>query len=239
MVLPIHKQVVTHILNPDVIVFIITAFVSGLGNSVFFNFIYAFINEIMKKSQTEMTLVVITAMLMTALMFPWTLSVIKLVRGPIPALIISMFADFIRFLVMSLDVHFNVLVVIQILRAVSFALAFAAIMQHTNEISPESINMTMNGIVLTVNTPLSNLFVGFVGGKIFEVYGGRNLFLGVSFLCLGWAIIMIAYYGGKKLRELYFQHTERNHQSSVCSKDLGIDGPVGISVPNSSQLSQK
>ena len=221
-----HVKVVHHLIQFHVVFFILTVFIAGAGNFVFLNFTYTLVTDIMKRSKIEMSYIVVTAMVANIVFLPFTSKFIELVGGSINALIITLLANFVRFLVMSLDVHFNVLVAIQLLNALSFGLAFAAIVPHTHHTSPEDITMTIHGIVLAIFIPVSSLVVGFVGGKVFELYGGRKFFLGASLLCLTWALLMIIYRGVEKVKQVCQSKGKTADQQPPIQ--IGIDAPAGV-----------
>ena len=241
----LYKQVLRLFRRFDVIFFMTTVFISGLAINLFLHFSYMLVTDVMKKTKTEMTFVKITSTVSEMLLFPMTTKIIKILGGTSTAMILGTFANFARFLVMSFNVPFGVLVGTQILSALSFALSWSAMLEHVHEISPKAINATMNAFTLAIFGGVSNLVANIIGAKMYELYGGRNLFFGEALLCLAWTVVMIIYYGGKRLRKHYLHNAEEpvafspeiyiERRGSITRIDnivLEMDDNNTVSIPN-------
>ena len=138
-------------------------------------------------------------------------------------------------LYISYDIPFEVFVSIQLLNAFELPLSFTAMMEHIFKISPKEIRMTMNAIMTAMYFQFSAL-VGYIcGSKIYEVYGGANLFFGHALICGTWAVLMIMYHGRVKIARIYFyiqQHgnyqVEANHDIRRESSVLDLQETVNI-----------
>ena len=221
----------------DVLFFMTTVMICGLANNLFMNFAYMLVKDEMNVSKTKMTLVVVTAAMSETLVFPFTSKIIKMVGGNTPAIILGMFSYSVRFLVMSYRVPYGILVAVQTLHSLGFALSFAAMMEHVHEISPAQINVTMNSIMMMMFFSVSNLLANMLGGEIYQKYGGRQLFFGKAILCGIWGGLMIMYYGYKQIRSKYlhkvelsvkykFSNGEYNKGKGGVPDVLGIDNPI-------------
>ena len=106
---------------------------------------------------------------------------------------------------MSFDISFGVFVGLQTLSSLGFALAFAAMMEHCHVITPEPIRVSMNTIMTTLFFIVSNFVANVVGAKIYELHGGRMLFLLQALLCGVWTLVIVVHYAGKKLYRYFLR----------------------------------
>ena len=191
----------------DVVFFMITVFISGLANSLFLNFSLLLVQDTMNVSKTEMTLITVTGTLSHLLIFPIASKLIKKLGGTSPSIIIGTFSYFIRFLSMSYVSSFWIIVLLQMLHGIGFALSWAAMMEYTHKISPKDIVVTMFGILSGIFFSLSAIVSNMVGGVVYETYSGRILFRWGAVICGVWTGLMIIYYGKKymKYRRLTIQ----------------------------------
>ena len=185
----------------ETIVFMGTVFFTGLANNFFLNFSYPYVKDEMHRTETEMTLVVTVATVAEASIFPFTTKIIHLVGGNTSACIIGLFSYFIRFLVMALELNFGLLVAIQTLHCLGFALAFHAILEKTHAMSPPHLVMTMNSIVMMLFFSVSNVVANVLGGYLAEHNPIRLLFLWMSYIFGAWFTLLVLYYGGHKLKK--------------------------------------
>ena len=172
----------------------------GLANSVFLNFSFLYVTDTLHVSNSDMTYVIVTATVSEAVMFPFTARLIRLLRGTMPSIIVGSVAHFVRFYAMSYDISFGVFVALQTLSALGFALAFAAMMEHCHQITPEPIRVSMSTIMTTLFFIVSNFVANVVGAKIYEVHGGKMLFWGQALLCGGWSLLILIRYASKYLK---------------------------------------
>lgn len=186
----------------DVFLFLLTVLIVGMANAVILNFSYIYVTEVMHKTSSVMTLVVIVSTASEAVMFPFTTKIIQLL-GTIPSIIVGAFAQAIRFLIMSFDIPFELFVALQAFSSLGFALSFAAMMEHTHRISPKKISITMSTIMTTLFFIVSNFVASIGGAKVYQVFGGKGLFLGQSMLCGGWALMIMLYYGLRAIKTRY------------------------------------
>lgn len=189
------------LIKVEILLFLLTVLVAGLANSTFVNFTYLRMKEMFKRSSTEMTYVFILANGVEVILYPFALKLIKVLGGPLNSIILAIFSNFLRFLVMSSDISFDIFVAVQLLNALSFALSVSAFMEYIHAVSPPEINMTMNAIMMIILRGAGGLVGNMFGGKIYEIYGSQKLFFGVSQVCLGWSMLMVVYYCCTKIKD--------------------------------------
>ena len=215
----------------DVAFFMITVFINGLANSVFFSFSLLLVQDTMNVSKTEMTLITATGALSEILIFPIASRLIKKLGGTSPCIIIGIFSFFIRFLSMSYVSTFWIIVLLQMLHGIGFALTWAAMMEYTHKISPKDIVVTMVGILSGTFFSLSAIVSNMVGGIVYETYNGRILFRSVAFICGVWAGIMLIFYGAKKLknrRSSIQDNSENENDNTIVTFNMGILNPFEV-----------
>jgi len=212
------SQVLRLLLRLDTISFFGSVIVCGFANNVFMAYSYMLVQNEMLKTKTEMTMVVIVATLSETLMFPFTSKIIKILGSCQAAIIIGTASYAVRFLIMSRsDVYFPMFVSVQCLSSLGFALSWAAMMEHLHNISTKEISLTMNAIMMTLYFSLSNLAANMIGGRVYQIYGGRKLFLVVSILCSFWTLLMIVDYGGKKMRRYLRKRADTSSSVERCN----------------------
>lgn len=227
----ISKQALDLLCTLDVIFFMATVLIFGLANNLFLNFSYLYVKDEMKVTKTEMTFVVVAATASEILIFPFTSKIIKILGGPAQANIIGMFSYFIRFILMSNDAPFDVLVGVQTLHSLGFALSFAALMENVHEISPKQINGTMNSIMMALFFSVSNLIANMLGGYIYQNYGGRSLFFGKAMVCVTWTALMLIHFFWKKLGSrikptLNYTFSRKEFKRTETIRGEGIENPI-------------
>ena len=223
----------------DVLFFMITVFISGLANSIFLSFSLLLIQDTMNVSKTEMTLITVTGTLSELLIFPITSKLIKKLGGTSPCIIIGTFSYVIRFLSMSYVSTFWIIVLLQMLHGIGFALSWAAMMEYTHKISPKDIVVTMFGILSGIFFSLSAMVSNMLGGIVYETYSGRILFRWVAVICGVWTGLMIIYYGAKYLKNRSFSRNdnsikyvvsvnENDNTKGKVTFDMGIVNPMEV-----------
>jgi len=209
------NQIVQLCLNLDVLLFLTTVLIVGLANGVHLNFSFLYVTDVMNVGMSEMTYVVVTSTISEAVMFPFTSRLMKLLGGTMPSIIIGSLAHFVRFLLMSFNISFGVFVGLQTLSSLGFALAFAAMMEHCHVITPEPIRVSMNTIMTTLFFIVSNFVANVVGAKIYELHGGKMLFLGQALLCGVWSLIMFLYLVSKNVHRWHAKRTRTTDDATT------------------------
>lgn len=218
----------------DVIIFFLTVFMSGLGNSVYMGLSYTLVREEMHVTNTQKTFVVSTGSFSELAIFPFALRIIKKV-GAMPCITLGIFSYFLRFLAVSYATEFWMAVVIQLLHGIGFALSWAAMMEYTHQIAPIEISGTIFNMMCGIFYSWSALVGNMVGGKMYDSVGGRMMFRYCALLYAAWTLVMILYYGGKFLKRKHdskFENTIRYQAGSddKNNKDdvVGIENPLDV-----------
>ena len=205
----ITKHLYTMFRQFEVTFFMFTVLISGLASNLFIYFSVFLINEQMEISKTKMSVILITSSVSSILMFPFTGRIIRFIGGPFFAISLGLFSYCTRYIAMSYITKYWIMVSIQALHCICFALVWSAMMEHVNAISPRKIKVTMVLILQSVHFGIGPLLVNFVGGTLYETFGGKTLFKFSGILCGVWGGLLIVhsgkkYYRNKKLRNAIF-----------------------------------
>ena len=209
----------------------ITVFINGLAYNLFLSFSLLLVQDTMHVSKIEMTLITVTGTLSEILIFPITSKLIKKLGGTSPCIIIWTFSYFIRFLSMSYVSTFWIIVLLQMLHGIGFALTWSAMMEHIHRISPKDIVVTMFGILCGISFSFSAMIGNMVGGIVYETYNGRILFRSVAFVCGVWTGLMVIYYVAKNLknrRSSKQDNSENEDDNTIITFNMGILNPLEV-----------
>lgn len=207
----------------DVIMFMCTSFVAGLGCMLYYNFVFLLINDEFKCTKTQMSLVVVVSSISEIFALSISSKVIKWIRIT-PSIMVGLFAYFARFALMSYATNIWVVIASQILHGIGFCLSFVAMMEYIHKISPKEVNMTMNAILQAVHFGFSAFVANVLGGRIYEHYGGRMLFRVMAIMSIAWAFVLLLYNGPKVLDFLFKRDDESTKvKFSEYHLEIGVD----------------
>lgn len=173
----------------DVLIFLLTAFISGLAFSLFIYFTILLLDNETHISKSRIGLIFSIASASGAIMFPFTAKIIKLLKGPLPAISLGVFSYSIRYIIMSYVSNYWVIASIQTLNCLGFALLWTAMMDYIHTISPPRIKVTMILVLQSVHFGIGPFTMNIVGGKLYDLYGGRLLFRCYGMFCGVWGVL--------------------------------------------------
>ena len=211
----ISKNVFLALKRIDVLILLMTVFISGLGTSIMVSFSYILLREEMNISKTRMTFVFATECVANVVTFLSSSKIIKKM-GTIACIIIGMLLSFVRLLSISYSTKLWQVALIQLFYGFGFALSWSAIMEHTHKVTPKEIHVTMVNIVCTIYLSISAIVGNMAGGVLYDTFGGRILFRYSGALCGAWTIFMIMYYGGKYFKDKHSSEFEINTRCQPC-----------------------
>ena len=191
---PVGKLMYHFFARFDSLIFLITVLVSGVAYNIFYGFLFLFMRDEMDASSKLMTVVIVTTSVAEILTFPFTSKIIRYIGSTHLAIIIGIFSYFIRFMYMSYVTQAWMLVPIQITHGVGFSLSWAAQVEYTHKISPKEISVTMFSIVTSIHFALGAIIGNVLGGKVYDIIGGRILFRANGMLCGVWSCLLLTYY---------------------------------------------
>lgn len=186
----------------DVSFFMLTVFIHGISNSLFLGFSIMFAEDQFEDlNEAQKTYISIAGSFSEILVFPFSSLLIKKLRGTSNCIILGTASYVIRFLGMTYFRKYWIIVLLQTLHGLGFALTWAAMMEYTYEISPSDIVDTMLGILSGIFFSFAQLIANLFGSRIYQQKGGKFLFKWIGYLCAVWTVIMSLYYGMKAYRK--------------------------------------
>ena len=111
------------------------------------------------------------------------------------AIVIGVFAHCIRNIIMSYTSNYYIMLFVQILHTLDFALFWSAMMEYVHMVSPSKIVTTMIMLLQSLHFGFSPFIINIVGGIICENYNGQILFRGTGVLCGVWGVLLTIYFG--------------------------------------------
>ena len=131
--------------------------------------------------------------LASSIVFYLSKKVIGAFHGTFNVMCVSCFFWSVRcFSISFLENPYYVLVT-DLLHGITYSVFLITSMEHVKDISHPSIVSTMSGIVNALYNYFSFAIASIVGGTVYQVYGGRKLFIAMSMACLLWSLVMICY----------------------------------------------
>ena len=172
--------------------FVATVLMMGIQQSFYVNFTFFRLKE-MKAPSLIYGFNMAVAVLASAAFFIASDFIIVKVGGNWPAMIICVFAYFVRFLAIASVENPCFIPLIQLLQAFCYGLFLTAAVLHVKSIARPDIRTTLYTILNSLHFGVGIIIANTLGGKLYKDYGARNLFLIASLTALVWAIIAILY----------------------------------------------
>ena len=181
----------------DNVFFILSVFLVGIASAVLLGFLFQIMEDEMNASRTTMGLAVLISCLVQVFLFPFADKIIDRL-GALPCIEIAMLSYFVRFLLVSYLQNPWFVIPTQLFHCLGFALFWSAAIEHTQEISPKEIYVTMYSVLSSVYYGFGGVVGNIVGGVVYTHYGGRMLFRTTGVLCGVWTAVMLVYYQGRE-----------------------------------------
>ena len=119
--------------------------------------------------------------------------IISRVGGNMNAMCLSCFVWCFRYICISLMKNPYVFLAIEVSHGLSYSLFTIASLRHVGDISDPGTLATMCGVRNALYFQLSTVLANFVGGQLYNRFGGAVLFRMTSFACAAWGGVMICY----------------------------------------------
>ena len=175
------------------ILFLITLMLRGIADTTINSYLFVFITNELNGTKSIMGFSFAISCLSSSLTYPFAPRIMKFLRGPIPTLTFSIFGYFLRFLMMSYVQNPWLLLPIQTLTSITASIYFVSSVEYLNTISQKATATTMFGVAYGVHYGLGGFIGNIAGGILYGRYGGRELFRGLSIVCVGWCLMMLIY----------------------------------------------
>ena len=86
-------------------------------------------------TQAKMSLALVLGSVSNIVCFPMASRLIKLLGGPSQGMIVGLLSYFVRYMVMAYTNVFEVMIAVQLLHGLCFALSWSAMIEHTQKVS--------------------------------------------------------------------------------------------------------
>lgn len=178
----------------DVLFLMLTVLIAGIAFNLNIYFGVLLIEErLVGISQTEISIIFVTASASSIFLFPFTSKIIEILRGPFIPITLGILTYFIRYIVMSYTSAYWLMLTLQVFHCIGFALLWSAMMQHVNLITPKKIQVTMILILQTIHFSISPILVNVAGGSIIKIYSSTILYRWTGALCGVWSILNVIF----------------------------------------------
>ena len=174
------------------VVFLVAVLVQGISNAIWYSYLFIYLNELNASMLLFGAAIAFNAL--TALpMYIISPKLIILFGGETQTMASSLFFWSVRLFCVALIVNPNLVLLIDILHGFSESLFKVTMLQHIKNTTDTRIYASFYGIVNALGFSLSLIIANFIGGPIYERYGGRTLFLGTATGCFICSITMAFY----------------------------------------------
>jgi len=176
--------------SPDIMLFLFSVLIMGVGCSLVNGFLYPFMVNEIKASNTLAGLSLTLNFMSEFVMFAFAKYLIEILNGPKNCIIVGSVSFFIRFLCMSYAYNVYLVMALQMFHAFGFALYWAAAVETVNLFSPKEGLMTMMSILTTTQFGIGDLIANVGGGFLYDRLNGRLMFRYISFIFAGLAVLL-------------------------------------------------
>lgn len=177
--------------SPDIMLFFFSVLIMGIGYSLVNGFLYPFMVNEIKASNTLAGLSLTLNFMSEFVMFAFSKYFLENLNGPTNCIIVGSVSFFIRFLCMSYAYNVYLVMALQMFHAFGFALYWAAAVETVNLFSPKESLMTMMSILTTTQFGIGDLIANVGGGLLYDRFNGRLMFRYISFIFAGLAVLLI------------------------------------------------
>jgi PPP family 3-phenylpropionic acid transporter len=188
--------------------FLLVAFLGGAGSSVTSNYLFLYLEDL-KASSTLMGLSLTIA---TISELPVLFFSNQLLRrwGPRGLMILSLAAYVVRALGYSLAANPGQAVMFQLLHGLTFSAMWVAGVSYANEIAPEGLGATAQGLFSSTVMGLGGITGAFFGGLLLDRYGSAGVFR-ISAIVVLAGLLVFLYTGRKEISPQRTQGTQREN----------------------------
>ena len=176
--------------NFNMVLYLITVILMGISTELIIGFLFIFLSEI-SDSVIIMGTCIFVANLSEFLFYPFTNQIIRILKGPLPAMGVAAFVNFFRLLLLSFITKAWMAVPIQLLHAVGYGLFIQAMKKQIKIVAPKKIFSLLHSFLHMAYFNVASVIAHIVGGIFYDKYGGRKLFRWTSFINLLWSVVLL------------------------------------------------
>ena len=179
--------------NAEFSFFIITVIILGVNFALGGGFLVLLLDQV-HTPYAVMGVVFAVASLTEVIIYPFSAKIKKLIGGNFPCFIAAVFSYCLRFLLFSFTKNYLLLLPIQLLHLIGYALFWSAVTEYSKEVVPRYIAATVSDIVVSLYYYFANVISNVVCGVLFQYVGGR-LMLRIMAAANGiWGLVLVLFY---------------------------------------------
>ena len=187
------SEVVNLFKNAEFSFFIITVIILGVNFALGGGFLVLLLDQV-HTPYAVMGVVFAVASLTEVIIYPFSAKIKKLIGGNFPCFIAAVFSYCLRFLLFSFTKNYLLLLPIQLLHLIGYALFWSAVTEYSKEVVPRYIAATVSDIVVSLYYYFANVISNVVCGVLFQYVGGR-LMLRIMAAANGiWGLVLVLFY---------------------------------------------
>ena len=175
-------------INRQWIVFLLLAFIAGVGLTTINSFLSPYLNEL-GISQSFMGIALLISIIGELPVMFFSNRLLKR-YGTFPLLGIATAMSGVRLLLYAGANTTQGILIFQLLNGFTFPLFMVAAVSHTNEISPEGMKATGQGVMNAAASGVGPAIGGFVSGLLMGSIGGQVMFLSIGAVMLLWVMVI-------------------------------------------------
>lgn len=175
--------------------FLLTALISGTALYVYKHYLFLYMHAVKNPTKTIMALMSVARSISEFLVYPFSSRLIKLFGGRMRCIVTTMLASALCLAALSFATTPWVVLPLSILKGVSGALCWAALIEETWKIFPKEISNIAIGILIGFHRTIALIITNVFGGIVFHKFGGSTLFRSVAIINCLWCVVLIIYLG--------------------------------------------
>ena len=143
------SEVVNLFKNTEFSFFIVTAIILGINFALGGGFLVLLLDQV-HTPYVVMGVVFAVASLTEVIIYPFSAKIKKLIGGNFPCFIAAAFSYCLRFLLFSFTKNYLLLLPMQLLHLIGYALFWSAVTEYSKEVVPRYIAATVSDIVVSL-----------------------------------------------------------------------------------------
>ena len=187
------REVVNIFKNMEFSFFIVTVVILGINFALGGGFLVLLLDQL-HTPYAVMGVFFAVASLTEVMIYPFSAKIKELIGGNFPCFIAAVFSYCLRFLLFSFTKNYLLILPIQLLHLIGYALFWSAVIEYSKEVVPRHIAATVSDIVVSLYYYFANVISNIVCGVLFQYVGGR-LMLRIMAAANGiWGLVLLLFY---------------------------------------------
>lgn len=186
------KDLISYLNDCDHIFFLLNVLFTGIFQGILFTFLFIYLKELNAPTML-FGLSISFNSISAVLVYGVSGKFIRFLGGPKNALCVSCFAWAVRCFITSLLVDPYYVLVLDIFHGFTYSLSKVSALENIIETAPKNIFTTLCGINNLLFISCGFLIASMGGGKLYQMFGAKKLYLGTSYVGFAWGCINIFY----------------------------------------------